>query len=348
MHEILQRRKCTVGRRLYGRRAGGRLGKTSLPTRNVSADRRFKEAGLLLLIVLLLLLLFLVVLLLLSGSLLAAVLLTLGCGSITSLLAGPLAEPLGQLLRGPLGPLLELLLPDGVQGLGADDLPATLVQLLPVLVGPCVGPPLVLGVHANHGGVLANKGLRVKTLLQGLLSQLGLLPLLQLIQVPLLLLPLLLVVVLVGLQLNDNVEQLGGLSLQVVGVHGVEFEGLDSDGEGDLLLFLQLLLGLGHLLAGIIALSASSGLLGCSAGLVGLLGIKHLLPLGLGLFQALLLLLGLSGPLVCLLLPQLLLLFLLLLVELLLLLGPDLLPLCLLLLQLLQLLFLLLPGLPPF
>merc|ERR1719365_369801 len=181
MHEILQRGKCTVGRRLYGRRAGGRLGKTSLPTRNVSADRRFKEAGLLLLIVLLLLLLFLVVLLLLSGSLLAAVLLTLGCGSITSLLAGPLAEPLGKLLGWPLGPLLELLFPDGVQGLGTDDLPATLVQLLPVLVGPCVGPPLVLGVHADHGGVLANKGLRVKTLLQGLLSQLGLLPLLQLI-----------------------------------------------------------------------------------------------------------------------------------------------------------------------
>merc|ERR1719365_460439 len=254
MHEILQRGKCTVGRRLYGRRAGGRLGKTSLPTRNVSADRRFKEAGLLLLIVLLLLLLFLVVLLLLSGSLLAAVLLTLGCGSISGLLAWP---------------LLELLLPDGVQGLSADDLPATLVQLLPVLVGPCVGPPLVLGVHADHGGVLANKGFRVKTLLQGLLSQLGLLPLLQLLKVPLLLLPLLLVVVLVGLQLNDNVEQLGGLSLQVVGVHGVEFKGLDSDGEGNLLLLLQLLLGLGHLLAGIIALSASSGLLGCSAGLVG-------------------------------------------------------------------------------
>merc|ERR1719365_63635 len=247
MHEILQRGKCTVGRRLYGRRAGGRLGKTSLPTRNVSADRRFKEAGLLLLIVLLLL----------SGSLLAAVLLTLGCGSISGLLAGPLAEPLGKLLGWPLGPLLELLLPDGIQGFGTDDLPATLVQLLPVFVGPCVGPPLVLGVHANHGGVLANKGLRVKTLLQGLLS------LLQLLKVPLLLLPLLLVVVLVGLQLNDNVEQLGGLSLQVVGVHGVEFEGLDSDGEGDLLLLLQLLLGLGHLLAGIIALSASSGLLGC-------------------------------------------------------------------------------------
>merc|ERR1719409_633943 len=76
------------------------------------------------------------------------------------------------------------------------------------------------------------------------------------------------------------------------------------DGKGDLLLFLKLLLGLGHLLTGIIALSASSGLLGGSASLVGLLGIKHLLPLGLSLLQALLLLLGLSGPLVSLLFPQ--------------------------------------------
>merc|ERR1719273_2892877 len=70
--------------------AGGGLGKTSLLTRNVSADRRFKEADLLLLIVLLLLLLFLLVILFLSGSLLATVLLTLGCGGISGLLAGPL------------------------------------------------------------------------------------------------------------------------------------------------------------------------------------------------------------------------------------------------------------------
>merc|ERR1719370_2908466 len=146
------------------------------------------------------------------------------------------------------------------------------------------------------GGDLPNKGLRVKTLLQGLLSQLSLLPLLQLLKVSLLVHPLLLVVVLVGLQLDDNVEELGGLSLQVVGVHGVKLEGLNSDGEGDLLLLLQLLLSLGHLLAGVVALSASSGLLRGSASLVSLLGIKHLLPLGLSLFQALLLLLGLSGP----------------------------------------------------
>merc|ERR1711972_660810 len=109
-------------------------------------------------------------------------------------------------------------------------------------------------------------------LLQGLLSQLSLLPLLQLLEVPLLLLPLLLVVVLVSLKLDHDVEQLGGLGLQVVGVHGLKVQGLDSDGKGNLLLFLELLLGLGHLLAGIVALSASGGLLGGGASLVGLLG----------------------------------------------------------------------------
>merc|ERR1719192_2573280 len=101
---------------------------------------------------------------------------------VSGLLARPLSEPLGQPLSRPLGPLFVLLLPDGVQGLGTDDLPASLVQLLPVLVGPGVRPPLVLGVHADGRGVLAAESLRVKSLLQGLLSQLSLLPLLQLVQ----------------------------------------------------------------------------------------------------------------------------------------------------------------------
>merc|ERR1719270_3003678 len=190
------------------------------------------EANLLLLF---LLLFFLLILLLLlnRGSLLS--LLALWGLCVSRLLAGPLSEPLGQPLSRPLGPLLILLLPDGVQGLGTDDLPAALVQLLPVLVGPGVCPPLVLGVHADGRRVLAAESLRVESLLQGLLSQLSLLPLLQLLEVPLLLLPLLLVVVLVSLQLDHDVEQVGGLGLQVVGVQGLKVQGLDSDGEGDLL-----------------------------------------------------------------------------------------------------------------
>merc|ERR1719167_1807147 len=220
-----------------------------------------------------------------------------------------------------------------------DDLPASLVQLLPLLVGPGVCPPLVLGVHADGRRVLAAESLRVESLLQRLLSQLSLLPLLQLVQLIILGDSSLLVVVFVGFKGNDNVKQLLRLVLQVISVHGVEVKGLDSDGEGDLLLLLQLLLGLGHLTPGISA--GTSGLLGAASTLlVRLLGLKHLLPLGLGLLKALLLLLGLLGLLLVFILPQLLFLFLLLL-------GPDLLPLGLLLLQLLQLLLFLLPGLPP-
>merc|ERR1719228_2127986 len=124
-------------------------------------------------------------------------------------------------------------------------------------------------------------------------------------------------VLLVCLQLDDDVEQLVGLGL--VRIHGAEVDGFDPDGEGNLLLLLQLLLGLGHLPAGIGDLATSSGLLALTLGLVSLLGIKHLLPLSLSLFQTLLLLLGLSSPFVSFLLPQLLLLLLLLLVQLLLL-----------------------------
>merc|ERR1712089_14872 len=117
--------------------------------------------------------------------------------------------------------------------------------------------------------------------------------------------------------------------------------GLDSDGEGDLLLLLQLLLGLGHLFTGVTAISSNCGLL--AAGLL-LLCLKHLLPLGFSLLLLLFFLLSLDGLLLILFFPQLFLLFLLLLVKLLLLLGSDLLPLSLLLLQLHQLLLLLLPG----
>ena len=98
------------------------------------------------------------------------------------LLAGALSEPLGQAGTGPLGPVFVLLLPHGLQGLGPDDLPASLVQLLPVIVGSGVGTPLVLGVHANLGRVLAGQSLGVETLLHGLLPQLLLLSFLELFE----------------------------------------------------------------------------------------------------------------------------------------------------------------------
>merc|ERR550534_2546272 len=230
-----------------------------------------------------------------------------------------------------------------------DNFPAALVHLLPVVVGPGVGSALVLGVHADLGRVLAGKGLRVKTLLEGLGSELSLLSLLEPLQVKLLGKLPLLIVISVSLKLDDGLEEVLSLGLHLIRVHGLKLEGLDSDGKGNFLLLLKLLLGLGELLAGIIAGSTSNRLLlliGIS--LLGLLGLKHLLPFSLSLLELLLLLLGLLSLPVGLLLLGLLLLLPLGGVELLLLLSPDLLPLGLLFLELGELILLGLPGLPPF
>merc|ERR550532_398320 len=160
----------------------------------------------------------------------------------------------------------------------------------------------------------------------GLGSQLSLLSLLQFLEIEFLGQFPLLVVVFVSLQLDDGLEQILNLSLHLVGVQSLQIQRLDSDAQSDLFLLLQLLLGLGELLAGVRDGTSGDGLLFVqSIGLLGLLGLQHLLPLGLGLLQPLLLLLGLLGLPLTLLLLQLL--------ELLLLLGPDLLPLGLLLLQ---------------
>ena len=56
------------------------------------------------------------------------------------------------------GPLVHLLLPGLLQQLGAEDVPASLVQLAPVVVGAGVRPPLVLGVHPDLGRIFAGKG----------------------------------------------------------------------------------------------------------------------------------------------------------------------------------------------
>merc|ERR1712036_5404 len=107
---------------------------------------------------------------------------------------------------------------------------------------------------------------------------------------------------------------------------GFEVEGLDFDGEGDLLLLFQLIFGLRHLLVSIIAFTRN-----CFLG-ASLLSVQHLLSFSFGFFEPLLFLLSFNSLLIG---------FLLLLVKLLFLLSSDLLPLSLLLLQLLQLLLLL-------
>merc|ERR1719297_219746 len=121
-------------------------------------------------------------LLLVRGLLLGGLLLALGCLGVSLLLAGPHAAPLGQLGLGPLVPLAQLLLPHRLEPLGADDLGAALVQLLPVAVGSGVCPPLVLGEHVDFRRVGATEGLGVQTLLDGLVSELELPPLVELLQ----------------------------------------------------------------------------------------------------------------------------------------------------------------------
>merc|ERR1719238_2404071 len=192
----------------------------------------------LLLVIFLLILLLLFIVLLVSGSSLS-ILLTLWGVGVSLLLAGPLTKPLGQLLGGSLGELVVLLLPGGLEVLGSDNLPATLVQFLPVVVGPGVGSALVLGVHADLGWVLASQGLGVQTLLQSLGSQLSLLSLLQFLEIEFLGEFPLLVIVFVSLKLDDGLEQVLHLGLHLVGVESLQLQRLDSDAESDLLLFLR-------------------------------------------------------------------------------------------------------------
>merc|ERR1712088_1139198 len=237
---------------------------------------------------------------------------------VTSLLARALSEPLGKLPGWPLHPFVALLLPDLVE-LGQPFVSeSTLVHFLPVVIGSGVSSALILGVHPYLGWVVSNKGIGVESLLQGLLSQLGLLPFLEFLE---------------G-------EELFSLLSQLIRSQFFEGEGLDSDAKSDLLLFFELLLGFAHFLAGITGVSVTLGCLS-EASLLFLLCLKHGLSLGLGFFQQLLLGFGL-------LLPRLLLLFLLLLVEFLLLLGPDLFPLGLFVLELLQLLLFGFPRFLPF
>merc|ERR1711970_1217967 len=262
----------------------------------------------------------------------------------TSLLAWPLSKPFWQFLCRSLGKFFVFLFPDGIQRLGSENLPATLIQLFSIRVGSGVCPSFILGVHADHWWVFTNEGLWVKTLLQSLLSKLSLLPLLQFLEVKLLCQLSLFIIIFVSLQCNNNVEKFIGLSFELIRVQSFKLKGFDSDAKGNFLFLFQLFFGLGHFSAGIIGRAPSSRLL-LSTTIGSLLSFKHLLTLGLSFFKSLLLFFSFLCLLFCFLLSEFLLLFLLLLVEFLLLFSSDLLPLSLLLLQLL---LFLLPGLSPF
>merc|ERR1711963_441813 len=148
------------------------------------------ECLFLLFIILLFLLLFFLIILLSCSSLLS--LLSLRSLGFSLLLAGSLTEPLGKLLGWSLAPVIILLLPCSLQVFSSDNFPAT----------------FILGVHSDLWWVLSSQGLWVKTLLQGLGSELSLLSLLQFLEVKLLSEFSLLIVILVSLHLDDGLEKL--------------------------------------------------------------------------------------------------------------------------------------------
>merc|ERR1711976_433125 len=251
---------------------------------------------------------------------------------VSLLLAWSLSKPLGESSGRSLAPFIVFLFPAGFKVFSSDNFPSSLIHFLSVIIRSGIGSTLILGVHADLWWVLSSESLWVKTLLKGLSSELSLLSLLEVMllsEFPLL------IVIFVSLKLDDDLEELLSLCLDLIRVHGLKFKWLDSDAEGNLLLFLKLLLGLGELLAGIIDFSSSGGFLLVSHfSLLGLLGLKHLLTLSLSLLKALLLLLSFLGLPLSLFLLHLLLFLSLGLVKLLLLLKSDFLPLGLLLLEL--------------
>merc|ERR1719150_2472991 len=270
---------------------------------------------------------------------------------VTSLLAWPLAEPLGQLGLGTLQPFIVFLLPQSLEMFSSDNFPASFVELSPIFVGPGVSPTLVFGVHTDLGRIFASESLRIETLLHSLLPQLLFLSLLELFQV--IVLPLLsfLQIVFLSLEPDNGVPQLLGFAHKSVRVHFIDIQRLDSDRQGDLFLFFELFLGLGHFPPGIqVGSGCACALAGLAASglLLLLLSLHHGLTLHFSLFKTLLFLLSLLGLLFGLLLAEPFLLFLLLLGQFLFLLGSDLLAFGLFFLEPLQFFFLLATLLAPF
>merc|ERR1712121_300937 len=118
---------------------------------------------------------------------------------ISGLFAGADTEPLGKLGLGSLGPFGELFLPASLEHLCSDDFSASFVQLLPVTVGSCVCPSLILGEHVDGWRMSSCEGFRVKTLLDSFVSELKLLPFLKFFELIILVKLPLLVIVLVSL-----------------------------------------------------------------------------------------------------------------------------------------------------
>merc|ERR1719481_918081 len=170
-------------------------------------------------------------------------LITFRCFRITRFLTRALTVPLWKSCLWPLCPLVELFFPESLQQFCPHNLTASLIELLPVPVGPGVSPAFILGEHSYLGRMSSCEGFWVKTLLHRLVPQLDLLPLMQLFELIILVHVSLLIVILVCLKAYDGVPDLICFVPQLVGVHGVQLQRLNTNTEGNLHLLLDLLLG---------------------------------------------------------------------------------------------------------
>ena len=72
-------------------------------------------------------------------------------------------------------------------------------------------------------------------------------------------------IVLLSFKPDNGIPQFLGFGLQLVGVHGIDVQRFDPNGQGDPFLLLKLLLGLGHFSAGILYVTHTTvGFLGTS------------------------------------------------------------------------------------
>merc|ERR1712012_1245758 len=148
---------------------------------------------------------------------------------ITFLLAWADTAPLGQFGLGSLLPFSQLLFPHSLQPFRSDDLSTTLIQLLSVTVRSGVCSTLIFGEHVNGGGMGTTEGFWIKTLLDGLISELKLSPLIQLFKFIILIYPSLFIIVFVGLKFNNCVPDGVGLGAELIRVHGLQRQRLKSD-----------------------------------------------------------------------------------------------------------------------
>merc|ERR1711997_459474 len=84
----------------------------------------------------------------------------------------PLSKPFWQFSFSMLTKFFKLFFPVFLQELTVQNLPATLIELLPVFISPCICSSLILGVHSDLGRVLSCESLWIQAFLHGFLPQL--------------------------------------------------------------------------------------------------------------------------------------------------------------------------------